>query len=76
MRNEIIVRRFCLSARLLAILKHCGFSFLLFSTVHVHSPRRVRETRVVTVTIAAADIIVILLRELLAVLIIITSSRT
>ena len=73
MRNEIIVRRFCLSARLLAILKHCGFSFLLFSTVHVHSPRRVRESRVVAVGVAATDVVVILLRELLAVLVVSSS---
>lgn len=31
------------------------------STVHVHPPRRVRESRVVAVTIAAADIVIVLL---------------
>lgn len=55
-------------ARLLArthtILKQCDFSHLLFSTVHIHSPRRVRESRVIAVTIAAAaavDVVVTLL---------------
>jgi len=77
MRNEIVVRLLSIRppARLLAILKHCDFSFLLFSTIHVNSPRRVRETRVVVAAIAAADIVVALLRELLAILVV-SSSRT
>jgi hypothetical protein len=55
-------------ARLLArthkILKQGDFSYPFVSTVHIHSPRRMRETRIVAVAIAAAaavDVVVTLL---------------
>lgn len=61
-------------ARSLAVYFHRNFSSLIFSTVHINSPRRVRETRVVAVTIAAAGIVILL--WMLLTILIIRRSRT
>lgn len=59
----VSVRLVCLLlARSLARTQFSSTGIFLFSPVHVHPPSRVRETRVVAVTVAAAaDIVIVLL---------------